>query len=239
MKGKNMKYLVTFAWSNEVEYVKDLEYDDYASPVKETMNQINFHSVIIKTDEKNKLSNKIKEEKEAFLKIKEKERENSYRRYEYKYQVDWIRCVGITPIENDEIEIAIKEHCFDKYDDFDDEEQDIQRQYIILENRFDKMIKELFPRVSKAKFTEEHIERMIELVVSYVDVDCCHNDLDEFLESKFSYIGKEWLDGYKALIKAITHQVFWWDYIDKEDMSLKEYINKKREEILHSMEKYM
>lgn len=76
-----MKYLVTFAWSNEVEYVKDLEYeydDDYASPVKETMNQINFHSVIIKTDEKNKLSDRIKEEKEAFLKIKEKERENSY-----------------------------------------------------------------------------------------------------------------------------------------------------------------
>lgn len=234
-----MKYLVTFAWSNEVEYVKDLEYDDYASPVKETMNQINFHSVIIKTDEKNQLSNKIKEEKEAFLKIKEKERENSYRRYEYKYQVDWLRCVGITPIENDEIEIAIKEHCFDKYDDFDDEEQDIQRQYIILENRFDKMIKELFSRISKAKFTEEHIERMIELVVSYVDVDCCHNELDDFLESKFSDIGTEWLDGYKSLIKAITHQVFWWDYIDKEGMSLKEYINKKREEILHSMEKYM
>lgn len=234
-----MKYLVTFAWSNEVEYVKDLEYDDYASPVKETMSQINFHSVIIKTDEKNQLSDKIKEEKEAFLKIKEKERENSYSRYEYKYRVDWLRCVGITPITNDEIEVAIKEHCFDKYDDFDYEEKDIQRQYIILENRLDEMIKELFPRVSKAKFTEEHIERMIEIAISYFNVDG-YNELDDFFESKFSNLGKEWLDGYKTLISKITYEIYAWYYgATNNGMSLEEYVNEHREYIFQIMEKYM
>lgn len=239
MKGKIMKYLVTFAWANEVEYVKDLEYDDYASPVKETMNQINFHSVIIKTDEKNQLSDKIKEEKEAFLKIKEKERKNSYSRYEYKYRVDWLRCVGITPITNDEIEMAIREHCFDKYDDFDYEEKDIQRQYIILENRLDEMIKELFPRVSKAKFTEEHIERMIEIAISYFNVDG-YNELDDFFESKFSNLGKEWLDGYKTLISKITYEIYAWYYGDTNNgMSLEEYVNEHREYIFQIMEKYM
>ncbi len=173
-----MKYLVTFAWAKKVEYVKDLEHDcDYASPVTKTMNEINFHLVIVKTDEKNQLSDRITEEKEEFLKIKEKE--SSYWRDEYKYQVDWIRCVCITPIANDEIEIAIKEHCFDKYDGLDDKEQDIQRQYIILDNRFDEMIKELFPKVENAKFTQEHIERMIELAISYVNVDG-YNELDDF-----------------------------------------------------------
>lgn len=239
-----MKYLVTFAWSNEVEYVKDLEYeydddDDYASPVKETMNQINFHSVIIKTDEKNKLSDRIKEEKEAFLKIKEKERENSYSRYEYKYQVDWIRCVGITPVANNEIEIAIKEHCFDKYDYFDGERKDIQRQYIILENRLDEMIKELFPRVSKAKFTEEHIERIIEIAISYFNVDG-YNELDDFFESKFSNLGKEWLDGYKTLISTITYEIYAWYYgATNNGMSLEEYVNENRKYIFLRMEKYM
>lgn len=234
-----MKYLVTFAWSNEVEYVKDLEYDDYASPVKETMNQINFHSVIIKTDEKNQLSDKIKEEKKAFLKIKEKERENSYRRYEYKYQVDWIKCVGITPVVNDEIEVAIKEHCFDKYDDFDGEQKDIQHQYIILENRLDEMIKELFPRVSKAKFTEEHIERMIEIAISYFNVDG-YNELDDFFESKFSNLGKEWLDGYKTLISKITYEIYAWYYgATNNGVSLEEYVNEHREYIFQIMEKYM
>ena len=121
-----MKYLVTFVWVKIVDCVKDFEYDAYSGrddpyPVTESMNQINFHSVIVRTDEKTQLSDRIKEEKEAFLKIKKQEIENLRRRssdwYKYKddYRVDWIRCVGITPIANDEIEIAIKEHCCDEY----------------------------------------------------------------------------------------------------------------------------
>ena len=240
-----MKYLVTFAWAKEVDCVKDFEYDEYSGrdasdPVTESINKINFHSVIVKTDEKNQLSDKIKEEKEAFLKIKEQEIENLRRtssywqKYQDKYRVDWIRCVGITPIANDEIEIAIKEHCCDEYDGLDDE-----RQYIVLKNRLDTMIKELFPQVFKAKFTQEHIERIIELAIAYFYVDCCYNELDDFFESKFSDIYKEWLDGYKSLISEITHHIYNWYYNDIEDMSLEEYLNEKREEILDSMKKYM
>lgn len=121
-----MKYLVTFAWAKTVDCVKDFEYDEYSgrdtpASVTESINKINFYSVIFKTDENNQLSDKIKEEKEAFLKIKEQEieklRRNSSNWYKYQdeYRVDWIRCVGITPIVNDEIEIAIKEHCCDEY----------------------------------------------------------------------------------------------------------------------------
>lgn len=121
-----MKYLVTFVWAKTVDCVKDFEYDAYSGrdapyPVTESMNKINFHSVIVRTDEKNQLSDRIKEEKEVFLKIKKQEIENLRRRssdwykYEDEYRVDWIRCVGITPIANDEIEIAIKEHCCDEY----------------------------------------------------------------------------------------------------------------------------
>lgn len=122
-----MKYLVTFAWAKKVDCVKDFKYDPYSGrddpdPVTESMNKINFHSVIVRTDEKNQLSDRIKEEKEAFLKIKKQEIENLRRRssnwykYKDKYRVDWIKCVGITPIANDEIEIAIKEHCCNEYD---------------------------------------------------------------------------------------------------------------------------
>ena len=121
-----MKYLVTFAWAKTVDCVKDFKYDPYSGrddpdPVTESMNNINFHSVIVRTDENNQLSDRIKEEKEAFLKIKKQEIENLRRRssdwykYEDEYRVDWIRCVGITPIINDEIEEAIQKHCNDSF----------------------------------------------------------------------------------------------------------------------------
>ena len=120
-----MKYLVTFAWAKAVDCVKDFEYDGYSGrdtpdPVTEIINKINFYSVIFKTDENSQLSDRIKEEKEAFLKTKKQEIEELRRtssywyKYQDEYRVDWIRCVGITTIVNDEIEIAIKEHCCDK-----------------------------------------------------------------------------------------------------------------------------
>lgn len=121
-----MKYLVTFAWAKKVDCVKDFEYEPYSGrdapyPVTESMNKINFHSVIVRTDEKNQLSDRIKEEKEVFLKIKKQEIENLRRtssdwyKYQDEYRVDWIRCVGITPIINDEIEAAIQKHCNDSF----------------------------------------------------------------------------------------------------------------------------
>lgn len=73
------------------------------------------------------------------------------------------------------------------------------------------LIKELFPRVNKAKFTEEHIERIIEIAISYFNVDG-YNELDDFFESKFSNLGKEWLEGYKTLISKITYEIYAWYY---------------------------
>lgn len=115
MKGIKMKYLVTFAYSQKTNVITGFD-KDYCEnseyPIQKNINAINIHSIILKIDENNKLSDKIKEVKDAFF------------NYQSQYhECDNFQCIGITPIINDEIEQAIKSS-FGNYEVKDEIEMD-------------------------------------------------------------------------------------------------------------------
>lgn len=99
-----MKYLITFAYGNSMECLADVEcverhvnwanvsyadLDKYATYI----NDINFHTEMVETNDNKKLNVLIEEARLACFK------ENDI--------PDWIQLVGITPIINSEIEDVV------------------------------------------------------------------------------------------------------------------------------------
>lgn len=110
-----MKYLVTFAYANNVEVLihDSREIADESGQTTEYIDKIKFHSVIIEKKENQTLSDTIEEVKISFHDAKI-ENENRYWSIEQTwYSIEWIKCIGITPIISDEIEEAIQKHCND------------------------------------------------------------------------------------------------------------------------------
>ena len=108
-----MKYLVTFAYANNVEVLRhdSRKISDESGQTIEYIDNIKFHSVIIEKKENKTLSDTIEEVKISFHDAKI-ENENRYWSTEQTwYSIEWIQCIGITPIINDEIEEAIQKHC--------------------------------------------------------------------------------------------------------------------------------
>ena len=115
MKGIIMKYLVTFAYANNVEILKYISNNtsDESQPITEYIDKIQFYSVIVEKNENKTLSDLIEEAKTSFYNTKI-ESENCYwSRGKSWYSIEWIKCIGITPIMNDDVEEAIKQHCLD------------------------------------------------------------------------------------------------------------------------------
>ena len=110
-----MKYLVTFAYANNVEVLRHDSRKDESEQTIEYIDNIKFHSVIIEKKENQTLSDTIEEVKISFHDEKI-ENENRLWSPEYNwYSIEWIKCIGITPIVNDEIEEAIQKHCNDSF----------------------------------------------------------------------------------------------------------------------------
>ena len=108
-----MKYLVTFAYANNVEVLRHDSRKDESEQTIEYIDNIKFYSVIIEKKENKTLSDTIEEVKISFHDAKI-ENENRYWSTEQTwYNIEWIQCIGITPIISDEIEEAIQKHCND------------------------------------------------------------------------------------------------------------------------------
>lgn len=102
-----MKYLVTFVCGEKHHVI-----DYYDEDLDETGNAcveihgVAFYTEKIETNENQTLSDMIDKTKEKLLK------EGYWFEEAHKtYHVKWTKCVGITPIINDEIEEAIQKHC--------------------------------------------------------------------------------------------------------------------------------
>lgn len=65
----------------------------------------------MKKNENKTLSDLIEEAKMSFYDTKI-ESENRYWSCEKSlYSIEWIKCIGITPFMNDDVEEAVKQHC--------------------------------------------------------------------------------------------------------------------------------
>ena len=102
-----MKYLVTFVCGEE-HHVLNYYDDDMDGGVE--IHGVAFYTEKIETNENQTLSDMIEKTKEKLL------QEGYWFEEAHKtYYVKWAKCVGITPIINDEIEEAIQKHCNDSF----------------------------------------------------------------------------------------------------------------------------
>lgn len=186
-----MKYLVTFALAKELELTQDFdEYctNSFTDKLKKCINNIYFHSIIFKIDEDNKLSDKIKEVKEAFLTI-------AY--------IDCFQCIGITPITTDEIEKAIK-NSFGNYTVEDEIEMD---------NHFDEIVKQLFStNETITQVSVPNLNKMIDWAVAHIEFNHSYDELKEYLESKTSKIDKEFQEVYDNIIAVLLDEIYFLFY---------------------------
>ena len=113
MKGIIMKYLVTFAYANNVEVLKYISNNksDESQPITEYIDKIQFHSIIVEKNENKTLSDLIEETKMSFYNTKIESENRYWSREQTWYNIEWIKCIGINPIMNDDVEEAIKQHC--------------------------------------------------------------------------------------------------------------------------------
>ena len=210
-----MKYLVTFAWTTEIEFLKKFRLDAVQSyPIKKDFNKINLHSIIFKIDENNKLSDKIKEVKEAFFN-NEKQFSNT----------DYFQCIGMTPIVNDEIEQAIK-NSFGNYKVKDEIEMnnhfnEITKQLFSIK---EEVISEIFSK--KAEIIQIHIpylHNLIDWMVLHIEFNHSYDELKEYLESKIANIDEKFQEVYKNLVLSLL-DIFYYVFYACCQMPNKEYI---------------
>lgn len=88
-----MKYLITFAYGNNVECLVDVSYKAITKYVV-NMDSIKFHYEIIETNDNKNLNTMIEELRLSLFNNND-------------WLPDWIRLVGITPIINSELEEVI------------------------------------------------------------------------------------------------------------------------------------
>lgn len=207
MKGIKMKYLVTFAYSKKTNVITGFDsdyYSDYENPIETDINEINIHSIICKIDENNKLSDKIKEIKDAFF------------NYQSEYhECDNFQCIGLTPIINDEIEQAIKSS-FGNYE-FQDE--------IEMDRNFNKIINQLFSVNEQAiQILIPQVHNLISLTALHIELNHSYDELKEYLESKIPNIDENFQELYKKLISIILNEIYTYLYVYCK-MPNKEYMS--------------
>lgn len=182
-----MKYLVTFALAKEVDFAKDFDEDRPNSCIdtfQKSINNIHFHSIIFKIDENNKLSDKIKEVKEAFLTF-------SY--------IDCFQCIGITPITSDEIEKAIK-NSFGNYEVEDEIEMD---------NHFNEIAKQLFStNETVTQVSVPNLIKIIDWTVAHIEANHSYDELKEYLEAKTSKFDEKFQDVYDNIIAILLDEIY-------------------------------
>ena len=185
-----MKYLVTFALAKEVEFTQDFDEcctNSCEDIFQKSINNIHFHSIIFKIDENNKLSDKIKEVKEAFL------AGGAY--------IDCFQCIGITPITNDEIEKAIK-NSFGNYE--------VKNE---IDNCFDEIVKQLFlTNETVTQVSVPNLNKMIDLAVEHIEFNHSYDELKEYFESKTSKIDKEFQEVYDNIIAILLDEIYFLFY---------------------------
>lgn len=210
MKGIKMKYLVTFAYSKKTNVITGFDsdyYSDYENPIETDINEINIHSIICKIDENNKLSDKIKEIKDAFF--------NNQRNYP---DFDNFQCIGITPIINDEIEQAIK-NSFGNYEVKDE---------IKMDSYFNEIINQLFSvNEQTIQILIPQLNNLISLTASHIGLNHSYDELKEYLESKISNIDEKFQEVYKNLISILLDKIYTYLYVYCE-MPNKEYMSYSR-----------
>lgn len=201
-----MKYLVTFAYSQKTNIITGFEFDAYSEqdyPIQKNINAINFHSIILKIDKNNKLSDKIKEIKEAFF--------NNQREYP---DCDNFQCIGITPIINDEIEQAIK-NSFGNYEVKDE---------IKIDSHFNEIINQLFSvNEQTIQILIPQLNKLVSLTAIHIGLNHSYDELKEYLESKISNIDEKFQEVYKNLISILLDKIYTYFYVYCE-MPHKEYI---------------
>lgn len=191
-----MKYLVTFAYSQKTNIITGFEFDAYSErdyPIEKNINAINFHSIILKIDKNNKLSDKIKEIKDAFF--------NNQRKYP---DCDNFQCIGITPIINDEIEQAIK-NSFGNYEVKDE---------IKMDSYFNEIINQLFSINEKViQIHIPYLHNLIDWMVLHIEFNHSYDELKEYLESKISNIDEKFQEVYKNLISSLLNIIHSYFYV--------------------------
>ena len=196
MKGIKMKYLVTFAYSQNTNVITgfDTDYCENSEyPIQKNINVINIHSIILKIDENNKLSDKIKEVKDAFF--------NYHSQY---HECDNFQCIGITPIINDEIEQAIKSS-FGNYEVKDEIEMD---------RNFNEITNKLFSINEQGiQILIPQLNNLISLTGLHIGLNHSYDELKEYLESKISNIDKNFQESYKKLISIILNKIYTYLYV--------------------------
>lgn len=191
-----MKYLVTFAYSQKTNIITGFEFDAYSErdyPIEKNINKINLHSIILKIDKNNKLSDKIKEIKDAFF--------NNQRKYP---DCDNFQCIGITPIINDEIEQAIK-NSFGNYEVKDE---------IKMDSYFNEIINQLFSINEKViQIHIPYLHNLIDWMVLHIEFNHSYDELKEYLESKISNIDEKFQEVYKKLISSLLNIIYSYFYV--------------------------
>lgn len=202
-----MKYLVTFAYSQKTNIITGFEFDAYADkeyPIEADINKINLHSIILKIDKNNKLSDKIKEIKDAFF----NNQRNKYPDF------DNFQCIGITPIINDEIEQAIK-NSFGNYEVKDE---------IKIDSHFNEIINQLFSvNEQTIQILIPQLNKLVSLTALHIGLNHSYDELKEYLESKISNIDEKFQEVYKNLISILLDKIYTYFYVYCE-MPHKEYI---------------
>lgn len=203
-----MKYLVTFAYSKKIDVITGFEYNEAYSdeeyPVETNINEINFHSIILKIDKNNKLSDKIKEIKDAFF----NNQRNKYPDF------DNFQCIGITPIINNEIEQAIK-NSFGNYEVKDE---------IKIDSHFNEIINQLFSvNEQTIQILIPQLNKLVSLTALHIGLNHSYDELKEYLESKISNIDEKFQEVYKNLISILLDKIYTYFYVYCE-MPHKEYI---------------
>lgn len=202
-----MKYLVTFAYSQKTNIITGFEFDAYADkeyPIEADINKINLHSIILKIDKNNKLSDKIKEIKDAFF----NNQRNKYPDF------DNFQCIGITPIINDEIEQAIK-NSFGNYEVKDE---------IKIDSHFNEIINQLFSvNEQTIQILIPQLNKLVSLTAIHIGLNHSYDELKEYLESKISNIDEKFQEVYKNLISILLDKIYTYFYVYCE-MPHKEYI---------------